>query len=224
MFITFEGLDGSGKSTHLKLATAWLADNEVECTVTHEPGGTLIGEKIRRIFLDDVAGPEDPAAPEGPMDGVVELLLVFASRRRHLTEVIEPSLEAGRHVVCDRFTDSSYAYQGAGRGLDLQTIDRIDEVATGRRVPDRTLLFDISAEVACDRGSRRRRKTGREAPDRLDLESLAFFERVRRGFLQRAADAPERFVVISSEGPIDETSVAVRAALSDLVAMREGSS
>ena len=206
-FITFEGLDGSGKSTHLARAEEWLRERGVECRVTHEPGGTAIGERIRQIFLDKEVG---------TMDGELELLLVFASRRRHLTEVIEPELVAGRHVLCDRFTDSTYAYQGAGRGLRLELIDRVDELTTGCRRPDRTLLFDVAAEVAHERGRDRRELPGGAGADRLDLEDLEFYERVREGFLQRALLDQERFIVIRSDRAIEETSASVLEALADL--------
>ena len=207
LFVTFEGLDGSGKSTHLARAVGWLREEGVSCVLTHEPGGTVIGERIRDLLLD---------RDLGTMDGVLELLLMFASRRRHLTEVIEPALAEGRHVLCDRFSDSSYAYQGGGRGLEKDVIDRVDELATGRRRPDLTLLFDVSVEIAQERGRRRREKPGGGGADRLDLETLAFYERVRHGFLERAAEDPDRFVVIDSESPIDETSASVREALAEL--------
>ncbi|MFY9826425.1 MAG: dTMP kinase, partial [Thermoanaerobaculia bacterium] len=131
-FITFEGLDGSGKSTHLRHAAAWLAERGVPHLVTHEPGGTPLGDEVRAVFLD---------ARWGALDGLVELLLVFASRRQHLLEVIEPALRDGKHVLCDRFTDSTRAYQGHGRGVPLAVIEQVDLLATGGRVPDRTLLF-----------------------------------------------------------------------------------
>jgi dTMP kinase len=171
--------------------------------VTHEPGGTPLGDTVRGIFLD----------PRwGAMDGTVELLLVFASRRQHLIEVIEPALAAGRHVLCDRFTDSTRAYQGAGRGVPLPLIEQVDRVATGGRVPDRTLLFDLPAEEARARGhSPSRRERG--AADRLDAEGLAFYERVRRGFLERARDEPERFRTVDSSRSSEETQAQVRAEL-----------
>ena len=151
LFITFEGLDGSGKSTHLRRASAWLAERGVPHIVTHEPGGTPLGDALRGVFLD----------PKwGGIDGVVEVLLVFASRRQHLLEVIDPALRQGRHVLCDRFTDSTRAYQGYGRGVPLGLIDQVDRLATDGRRPDRTLLFDLPAEAARARGhspSRRQR-------------------------------------------------------------------
>jgi dTMP kinase len=147
------------------------------------------------------------------MDGIVELLLVFASRRQHLLEVIEPALTAGKHVLCDRFSDSSFAYQGSGRGLPVELVSEADEIATGSRRPDLTLLFDLPADEARSRGRSPRRR-GREAGiDRLDGEALDFYRRVRDGFLARAAGEPERFVVIDSSGSHERTAQQVRRAL-----------
>jgi dTMP kinase len=134
LFVTFEGLDGSGKSTHLEEAFRWLESKGIACQVAQEPGGTPSGEAIREIFLD----------PRwGEIDGTVEALLVFASRREHLLEVIEPALAEGRNVICDRFTDSTFAYQGYGRGVPLSILREVARLATGGRVPARTLLFDL---------------------------------------------------------------------------------
>jgi dTMP kinase len=200
LFITFEGIDGSGKTTHLKNAARWLTAQGLAVEVTKEPGGTVFGEELRALFLDR----------RFALDGINELLLVFASRRQHLLERIEPSLAAGRHVLCDRFTDSSLAYQGYGRCVALSLIEQVDRLATDGRRPDRTLLFDLPAEEA-----RRRRHAG-SAGDRLDLESLAFYERVRAGFLELAAAAPERFRIIDSSADSASTAHQVRAALVDL--------
>ncbi len=203
LFITFEGLDGSGKSSHLRRVSVWLEERSVPHIVTHEPGGTPLGDALRAVFLD---------ARWGAMDGTVELLLVFASRRQHLLEVIEPALAAGKHVLCDRFTDSTRAYQGYGRGVPLPLIEQVDRVATGGRVPDRTLLFDLPPEDARARGhSPSRRERG--AADRLDGEALGFYERVRRGFLDLARDEPERFRTVDSSGSSEETQHRVRAEL-----------
>jgi dTMP kinase len=207
LFITFEGLDGSGKSTHLRRAAGWLAAQGIPHVVTHEPGGTPLGDALRALFLD----------PRwGALDGVVELLLVFASRRQHLLQVIEPALRAGRHVLCDRFTDSTRAYQGYGRGVPLAVIEQVDRLATGGRVPDRTLLFDLPAAAARTRGHSLSRQE-RGAADRLDAEALEFYERVRRGFLEMAAGDP-RFHVVDSSGPPRATESQVRRALADLLA------
>lgn len=208
LFVTFEGLDGSGKSTHLRRAASWLAERRVPHLVTHEPGGTPLGNALREVFLD----------PRwGRLDGTVELLLVFASRRQHLLEVIEPALSAGKHVLCDRFTDSTIAYQGYGRGVPRSAIDAVDDVATAGRRPDRTLLFDLPAEQARERGhSAARRERG--AADRLDAEDLSFYQRVRQGFLELAARHPERYRVIDSSGAAAATEGQVRRALADLLA------
>ena len=210
LFITFEGLDGSGKSTHLRRASVWLEERGVPHVVTHEPGGTPLSDAVRAVFLD----------PRwGTMDGIVELLLVFASRRQHLLEVIEPALAAGRHVLCDRFTDSTRAYQGYGRGVPLALIDEVDRIATSRRSPDRTLLFDLPAEEARARGhSLGRRERG--TADRLDAEELEFYRRVRRGFLDLAAADPGRFHVVESAGEVGETQARVRSVLRELLEVR----
>ncbi|MFL6197474.1 MAG: dTMP kinase [Thermoanaerobaculia bacterium] len=206
LFITFEGLDGSGKSTHLRRASAWLSERGVPHVVTHEPGGTPLGDALRAVFLD---------RRWGAMDGVVELLLVFASRRQHLLEVIEPALREGRHVLCDRFTDSTRAYQGYGRGVPLEVIDQVDRLATGCRRPDHTLLFDLPAEAARSRGHSPSRRERGEA-DRLDAEDLAFYDRVRRGFLEMSRQ-DGRFRVIDSAGPASATEKAVGEALAGLL-------
>jgi len=209
LFITFEGLDGSGKSTHLRRAAAWLAERGVPHVVTHEPGGTPLGDALRAIFLD---------ARWGAVDGAVELLLVFASRRQHLLEVIEPALAAGKHVLCDRFTDSTRAYQGYGRGVPLHLIEQVDAIATGGRTPDRTLLFDLPEDAARARGHSPGRQV-RGTADRLDAEGLEFYGRVRRGFLDQAEREPGRFRLIDSAGDAGATQAQVRTALRDLAAV-----
>lgn len=197
-FITFEGLDGSGKSTHVARVAARLASVDAPHQLTHEPGGTPLGHAIRDLFLD---------RQWRGLDGMSEALLVFASRRRHLLEVIDPALEAGRHVLCDRFTDSTLAYQGYGRGVSLDDLRELDRLVTSARRPDRTLLFDLDPREA-------RIRSG--GVDRLDEESLAFYSRVREGFLELAAAEPERFRVIDSGGEPAATAAAVSAALEDL--------
>jgi dTMP kinase len=207
LFVTFEGLDGSGKSSHLRRAAADLELLGVPCRTTHEPGGTALGDAIRGVFLD----------PRWRgMDGTVELLLVFASRRQQLLEVIDPALAAGRHVLCDRFTDSTRAYQGYGRGVPLGLIDQVDRAATGGRRPDLTVLFDLPAEAAEERGHHGRRRRGPGEVDRLDVEDLDFYRRVREGYLALAAAEPERFRVIDSAGAVEETRRQVRRALAGL--------
>jgi len=185
LFLTFEGLDGSGKSTHLRRASEWLAQRGIPHLVTHEPGGTPLGDVLRAVFLD----------PRwGAVDGVVELLLVFAS--------------------CDRFTDSTRAYQGYGRGVPLAVIDQVDRLATGGRRPDHTLLFDLPAEAARARGHSPGRQ-GRGEADRLDAEDVAFYDRVRRGFLEMAEGDP-RFEILDSSGPAAATEARMRCILGRL--------
>jgi dTMP kinase len=206
-FVTFEGLDGSGKSTQMRLAASWLREQGIDPVTTHEPGGTALGGAIRELFLD---------SRWGRMDGVVEMLLVGASRRQHVVEVLLPALERGAWVLCDRYSDSTWAYQGAGRGVPAEQVAAADRVATGGLMPNLTILFDLSAPDARRRGhSPRRSAVG--GVDRLDAEELAFYERVRRGFLERAAADPERFRVVDSGGEKERTQTAVREALRPFV-------
>lgn len=207
VFITFEGLDGSGKSSHLKRVATALAERGRTAVTTHEPGGTPLGDELRSLFKD---------RRFGAMDGTVELLLVFASRRQHLDEVIEPALARGEVVLCDRFTDSTLAYQGGGRGVAAEAIDEVDRLATGRRRPDRTVVFDLPAAQARGRG-RSRSRHARGAVDRLDDEELAFYERVRAAYLDLARREPGRVRLVDSSGGVEATARAVRQALVDLL-------
>jgi dTMP kinase len=209
MFVTFEGLDGTGKSTHLKRCARWLRRQGIDVVETREPGGTVLGAAIRELFL---------AGRGAPVDGVVEALLVFAGRRQHLLELIEPALAAGRHVLCDRFTDSTLAYQGSGRGVSVGAIAELDRLATGGRVPDRTLLFDLDPAVARERGGAAGRGGAPDGPTRFDAEELDFYRRVREGYLELARREPRRFRVIDSHGPEEDTERQVRSALADLEA------
>lgn len=204
--ITFEGLDGSGKSTHLRRAATWLEGRGIGVTTTQEPGGSSLGAALRAIFLDE---------RWESMDGRVELLLVAASRRQHLLEVIEPALDAGTWVLCDRFSDSTFAYQGVGRGVPLKEVRAVDRVATGGRTPDLTLLFDLPATEARRRGRSASRRSRRHV-DRLDSEDLEFYERVRRGFLDRAEEQPERFQIVDSSGDKQTTGRRVQEILAAL--------
>jgi dTMP kinase len=201
-FITFEGLDGSGKSTQLESACAHLRSRGRRLLVTHEPGGTDLGERLRAAFLDPT---------ESLGDGLVEALVVFASRRQHLLEVIEPALAGGFDVVCDRFTDSTLAYQGYGRSVSLEAVEELDRIATSHRRPDLTLLFDLPAAAA------RQRAAGRERGevDRLDSEGLDFYERVRRGYMEIARCHPRRVKIVDASGDIETTSVLMRRVLDD---------
>jgi dTMP kinase len=207
LFVTFEGLDGSGKTSHLSAAAQRLRARGAELTCTHEPGGTELGNALRALF-------KDRRWPD--LDGRVELLLLFASRRQLLLEVIDPALAAGRHVLCDRFTDSTMAYQGGGRAVELETILTVDLVATGCRRPDRTLLLDVAPEQARARRQASSRKPGAPPPDRLDDLDLSFYARVRECYLELARSEPERFVVIDASGEREATAAQVDLALRDL--------
>lgn len=207
-FITFEGPDGSGKSTHLNRAAGWLSERGVRVVRSREPGGTALGQAVRQVFLD---------APWSEPDGGVEALLVFAARRQHLREVIDPALADGRWVLCDRFTDSTLAYQGGGRGESLERLLELDRWATGGRRPERTLLFDLPVTLARERSHSDRRLAKVGKVNRLDTEDLEFYERVRERYLELAAQEPERFTVIDSSGSVEATARQVEAALTELV-------
>ncbi len=207
-FITFEGLDGSGKSTHLKRAAQWMRCRGFEVLLSQEPGGTPLGDAIRGLFLDPRWQSVEPR---------VEALLVFAGRRQHLAEVIEPALAAGTWVLCDRFTDSSLAYQGAGRGLSRVWLDELDRLATSGRRPDHTLLFDLPPEAAQQRGQSPKRRLQAGGLDRFDIENLTFYRQVRQGYLELARREPRRIRVIDSSRDIEATWSQVETALRDLV-------
>jgi dTMP kinase len=207
-FITFEGPDGSGKSTHLHRAAGWLTGRGLRVVCSREPGGTPLGQAVRQVFLD---------SPWSEADGGVEALLVFAARRQHLREVIDPALAGGQWVLCDRFTDSTLAYQGAGRGQSAARLLELDRWATGGRRPERTLLFDLPVEIARRRSHSDGRRARAGKVNRLDSEDLEFYERVRACYLDLAAAEPERFRLIDASGPVEATARQVEAALVDLV-------
>jgi len=208
LFVTFEGIEGSGKSTQLRLLGAWLRKHDISCVVTREPGGTRAGDAIRTIFLGPSGHGLDPWA---------ELFLVEAARAQHLEEVVRPALAAGRVVLCDRFTDSTLAYQGSGRGLPQPVIRRLHRLPALRPAPDLTLFFDLPVCEGLDRArgrnaSAHRARKGRAPATRLDDESAAFHTRVRRGFLALARREPRRFVTIPAGGTPAQVAHAVREA------------
>lgn len=179
-FITFEGLDGAGKSTHISATVDLLRRKGLTVVATREPGGTPIAEKIRALLLSE------------PMDLATETLLMFAARQSHLTEVIRPALSAGTWVVCDRFTDATYAYQGGGRGVAPQRIEALESWVQEGLQPDLTLLFDLPYEVA------QQRIGGERVLDRFETEAADFHRRVRAAYQTRAAQMPERFAVLDA--------------------------
>lgn len=192
-FITFEGLDGCGKSTQLEKLAASLRDNGTEVVTTREPGGTEIGERIRAVLLDSRTAGLGPQA---------EMALMFASRAQLIAEVIEPALQAGKWILCDRFTDSTEAYQGGGRQLGTQAVLELHRVLCRNLWPDLTILMDsdVSSSV---RRARRRNKDAENDENRFEQESLAFFTRVREGFLTIAQREPQRVVKIDARPPIE---------------------
>ncbi len=183
LFITFEGIDGAGKSSHIDGLAAAFRTQGRTVTVSREPGGTPLAEKLREMVLND------------PMDALTESLLIFAARRDHLRNVIEPALARGEVVLCDRFTDATFAYQGGGRGFDLEMLSILELMVQKKQgpagdlmlEPDLTVWFDIAPEVAAER------LAGARVPDRFEAQPVEFFRRVAQGYADRAAAAPQRF-------------------------------
>lgn len=186
-FITLEGIDGAGKSSHLQAITAWLGERGLPVLLTREPGGTPLAESLRDLVL------------HRPMDALTEALIVFAARRDHLIRVIEPALALGTTVLCDRFTDATFAYQGGGRGFDLAVLADLERWVQGSRQPDLTLWFDVEPAVAAAR------RAAVRAPDRFEAEDAAFFAKVREGYAARHRQDPQRIVRI--DGGADRESV-----------------
>ncbi len=180
-FITFEGIDGAGKSTHITALQAWLGARGHEVVLTREPGGSPLAEQLRELVLHQ------------PMDAMSETLLIFAARRDHLHTCIEPALARGAVVLCDRFTDATFAYQGAGRGFDLGVLAQLEGWVQQGRQPDLTLWFDLAPQVAAER------RAAVRTPDRFEQQDTAFFTRVRHGYAQRMAQAPQRFVRLQAD-------------------------
>ena len=192
-FISFEGIDGAGKSTHIDAFCKLMQERNPsrEVVITREPGGTLLGEQLRGLLLD------------APMHLETEALLMFAARREHIAQVIEPSLAAGKIVISDRFTDASFAYQGGGRGLSIQKLNDLEKWVQGRPdgsllQPNLTILFDLPGEVAEARRSKVR------APDKFEKMNLDFFEKVRQEYLRRAKEEPNRFHLVDATKTPDE--------------------
>ena len=179
-FITLEGIDGAGKSSHIEVLAAWLRTRGQEVVVTREPGGTELAERLRDLVLHT------------PMDALTEALLVFAARRDHLLHLIEPALARGATVLCDRFTDATFAYQGGGRGFDLDVLRELEDWVQRGRQPDLTLWFRIAPASAAAR------RAAARAPDRFESQDEAFFARVDAGYATRCAAAPGRFVPVDA--------------------------
>jgi len=201
-FVTFEGIEGVGKSTQLVAACDYLQRLGIEVCVTREPGGTPLAENIRELLLD---------AKHTAMAPDAELLLMFAARAQHLAEKILPALAAGRWVLCDRFTDATYAYQGGGRGIGSERVATIEQWVQGTLQPDATILLDAAPEI----GLARARSRGNDS-DRFEREHLLFFQRVRDAYLQRAAVQPDRFTVLDASEAVSQVTAEVTQILDRL--------
>jgi len=198
-FVTLEGVDGAGKSTHVTWSAERLRAPGRRVLVTREPGGTPLAERLRELVL---------AEPMGP---IAETMLMFVARADHVLREIEPALAAGTWVLCDRFTDATFAYQGGGKGVSAELIAHLAQVSHGGLMPDRTLVFDCPYEV-----SRARMSQASRSPDRFEREDRQFFERVRQAYLGLAHSDPERIRVIDAVGSVDSVKKAVEEAISDI--------
>jgi dTMP kinase len=209
-FLTLEGIEGVGKSTQAARLSKALSDRGIAHAVTREPGGTPLAEQIRELVL---------TARDESLPDTAELLLMFAARSVHLHNYIEPQLASGRWVICDRFTDATYAYQGAGRGLSAESIARLESLVQGKRRPDLTLLLDLPVRVGLARAQARGAASatgaapGAPATDRFETQRVEFFERVRAAYLARAAAEPDRMTVIDASPEADQVAAQI---LSDL--------
>lgn len=195
VFITFEGIEGSGKTTQVQKLDRLIRATGQNCVLTREPGGTAFGDRVRAILLDPQEEGMDPRA---------ELLLYAASRRQHVVELIRPSLERGAIVLCDRFTDASLAYQGFGRQLELDRLRAINDWATEGTYPDVTIIFDVPEAVGLERAKSRNREKDLQRESRLEGEDMRFHRRVREGYLALSKEDPRRYVVIDAAGSVDD--------------------
>jgi dTMP kinase len=211
-FITFEGLDGSGKSTQLQRLAASLRDRGLDVLITREPGGTEVGENIRRLLLDTQTSGLAPLA---------ELALMFASRAQHIHEVILPGLQAGQIVLCDRFTDSSEAYQGGGRKLGSAPVLELHRVLCAGLQPDITILMDSDVDASVERARRRNQARGKSESDenRFERENRTFFTRVRNAYLEIARREPQRVCVVDARGTPEQTQAKIWTIVSERVAL-----
>jgi dTMP kinase len=204
-FITFEGIDGSGKSTQLRMLTGDLRQRGIDVIATHEPGGTPLGRRLREAFLET----EETVAP------MAELLLFAADRAQHVEFLIKPALAEGRIVISDRYADATFAYQGAGRGFPEETVNEIIKLATGGLRPGLTLFFDITVENAIRRMAERH-EIG-EGKNRMDAETADFYSNVRRAYFKIAETEPERFKILDANGSIEDTHAKVAKAVTEFL-------
>ena len=201
-FITVEGVEGAGKSTNIGLIADLIREAGHKVVLTREPGGTQLGERVRRILLDKA---------EHGMTPMAELLLMFAARTQHVEELIKPALAAGSWVVCDRFTDSSYAYQGAGRGLGEDMVASLEQMVLREFRPDLVLILDLDVKTGLSRA------TASAQADRFESEEQAFFERARRAFVKRAA-SHKRYRLVDASGDLDKVRAEIRSVMGEVLA------
>lgn len=199
-FITFEGIEGCGKTTQVRLLSECLAEKGYSVVVTREPGGCAIADQIRAILLD---------ADNRALVPLSELLLYAAARAQHVEEVIRPALAAGKIVICDRFTDATTAYQGYGRSLDINLIKELNRLASAEVIPDQTILLDCPEEIGLERAMARIEATAGPREERFEQESLRFHHAVRQGYLKLAAAEPDRFVILDGRLDIEEMSTII---------------
>lgn len=197
-FITLEGMDGAGKSTHIPTIIQALEARGIEVVSTREPGGTSLGERLREIVLHEAMTPE------------TETLLMFAARNEHLAQVIRPALARGAYVLSDRFTDATFAYQWGGRGVPSEKVIALEHWVQGELQPDVTLLFDVPVEVSVQRLANARE------PDKFEAESVEFFTRIRNAYLERARQFPQRFRIIDANRPLDAVKQTIEALLQSI--------
>jgi dTMP kinase len=203
-FITIEGGEGVGKSTQIGRLKDFFAEQGVEVVVTREPGGTRRAERIRELLLE---------TSDEPMPSTCELLLMFAARSTHIENVIRPALERGACVICDRFTDATYAYQGGGRNLAVENIATLEQMVQGTLRPDLTLLLDAPLDISAARASARNAAAGTN--DRFEQERREFFERVRTAYLDRARQEPERFAVIDATQSLEAVTICIQQVIAE---------
>lgn len=207
LFITLEGPEGAGKSTNRDYLATRLGELGIEVLLTREPGGTPLAERIRELLL---------APSDEPMAADTELLLVFAARAQHLAQVIRPALARGCVVLCDRFTDATYAYQGGGRGLSQARIATLENFVQGELRPDLTLVFDLPVEIGLARAA------ARGQLDRFEREARSFFEAVRQTYLQRAAAEPRRYRIVDAAQPLEQVQQALNGLLPRIAELAHG--
>jgi dTMP kinase len=207
-FITFEGVEGVGKTTQIALSAAWLREEGVDVVLTREPGGTPRAERLRQILLE---------RDDEPMPEACELLLMFAARATHLENLVHPAVTRGAWVLCDRFTDATYAYQGGDRGMRERDIDALVEVVHPGFWPDLTILLDSPVETGLARARERNGVTG---PDRFETERHEFFERVRESYLVRARREPRRIRVVDATSSVESVQRGIRGLLRTLIEVK----